>query len=87
MALSGIQGTNAQYIILRAAASVNGISVPTGSIASFGSVIAVYTGCQIFGTGDIVMFDSSKAERFFKGGINYSVVDQQYVFFTETPAS
>lgn len=87
MAISGIQGTNDQYLIIQAATSTNGITVPAGSTGSFGTVRAVYTGCMDFGIGDSVMFDNAKAIRFFKSSINYFVVSQQYVFFTETQLS
>lgn len=87
MAISGIQSSNSNYLILQAASSINGITTPTGSVASFGTVRTVFTGCGFFGVGDSVMFDNSKAIRFFKSSINYFIVDQQYVFLTETPAS
>ena len=85
MSLTGVQGTNSPNIIIQAGSSVQSFST-VNSYWVFGSVVVTYAGCMKYTVGDNVFFDVSQARRFVKSGTNYYAIDEQYVFFTETPA-
>ena len=85
MALTGVQGTNSPHIIIQEGSSLNGFAT-VNTTWVFGSVVVVYAGCNKYAVGDNVFYDKSQARRFKLSTINYEAIDEQYIFFTETPA-
>ena len=82
MALTGLFG--ATQIIIEEGASINGFSTVNTSWV-FGEVIAIPASCNSYVVGDNVFYDKSKGARFKLATANYISVDEQYVFFKETP--
>jgi hypothetical protein len=84
MALTGVQGTNSPHIIIEEGTSINGFAT-VNQIWAFGEVVEVYAGCNTYAVGDNVFYDKSQGRRFKLSTINYFAIDEQYIFFTETP--
>lgn len=85
MAVTGIQGVNSPHIIIEQGSSIQGfVSVESNWV--FGQVKLVYAGCLTYEVDDNVFFDMSKSIKFRSGTTTYCSVDEQYVYFTETPA-
>lgn len=86
MAVSGIEGGNGQFVILLESTSVHGFVPVRPTECGFGTVKVYNQACPQFQLNDSVFFDKTKSQIFRSGAITYNVVDQQYIFFTETPA-
>lgn len=84
MAVSGIAGGNSQYMILLESASINGFAPVRSAECGFGKIKVFNPSCPQFGVNDSVFFDKTKSQIFRAGAITYNVVDQKYIFFTET---
>lgn len=85
MALTGVQGVNSPNILIEELSSDPQGFLFVNTIWVTGTVKVVYAGCMKYTVGDIVFYDKSKAVRFKSGAINYFVIDEQYIYFIETP--
>lgn len=87
MAITGIAGGNGQYMIIQESTSPNGfISVRTNDWG-FGTIKMYNAACPQFQLNNSVFFDKTKSVLFRSGGTTYNVIDQKYIFFTETVPS
>jgi len=82
MALTGLFG--ATKIIIEEGTSINGFSTVNTKWV-FGEVVVVPASCNAYAVGDNVFYDKSQGLRFKLSAVNYVAVDEQYVFFKETP--
>lgn len=87
MAVSGIAGGNSQYMILLESASVNGFLPVRNAECGFGKIKVYNAACPQFQLNDSVFFDKTKSQIFRSGSVTYNVIDQKYIFFTETVPS
>lgn len=88
MAISGIQGGNNPYIIIEESVSNHGFTSLKPVERAFGKVKVISAGCNQFALEDSVFFNKEKSSKVRSGGgVTYYIVDQQDIFFTETPAS
>jgi hypothetical protein len=85
MAVDGIQGTNSPNIIIQelSASPYGFAAVNTNWV--WGTVKVVYPGCMKYEVDDVVFYDKTQARRFKYGSINYFAIDEQYIYYIETP--
>lgn len=84
MAISGIAGGNGTYMIILESASLNGMTPSRPLECGFGKIKVFNQACPQFQVDNSVFFDKTKSVAFRSGSLTYVIVDQQYIFFTET---
>ncbi len=81
--MSFVQGVSNPNIIIRVQPSIDNFS-PVGEDCQFGIIIQVYAGCDAFGEGEYVYFDTTKAKMFSDSNqVQYYVVNKEFIYFTE----
>lgn len=87
MAISGIAGSNSQYMIIQESTSPNGFVSVRPNDWGFGTVKVYNAACPQFGLNNSVFFDKTQSKLFRSGSTTYNIIDQKYIFFTETVPS
>jgi hypothetical protein len=73
---------NRPQILLTQTTSALGIYIPVAGLL-FGDVANIYDTCDRYQIGDNVLFDPTDCILLREGGIDYYVVEEQKIFFSE----